>query len=80
MTKLEKAYRKLSAFERSIVDTIYKKLFRRDFWGLNIKKLTGFGDYYRVRKGKVRIIYQDKNGLIEIKALSLRNSKTYKNI
>ena len=80
MNKLEKAYNKLNTFERAIVDRIYQKLFHRDFYGLKIKKLQGHADLFRVRKGRVRIIYRDLNGIIEVVSIDLRDSKTYKNL
>ena len=79
MDKLEKAYRKLNAFEQSIVDRLYQKLALGDTLGLNIKKLRGYLDVYRIRKGRVRIIYRNSNGKIEILEISLRDSHTYKN-
>jgi len=45
---------------------------------LNIKKLKGHNDIFRVRKGNIRIIYHLESGKIKLLAIMRRNEKTHK--
>lgn len=78
MDKIAKALKKMVAGEKEIVKAILVKIDRLDFNGLDIKKLKGRQDIYRVRKGKIRIIYRlnDDNRLIVL-TLERRNDNTY---
>ena len=78
MDKITKALKKLAAGEKEIVKEILAKIDSLDFNGLNIKKLKGRQDIYRVRKGKIRIIYRlnDDNRVIVL-TLERRNDNTY---
>ncbi len=77
MDKIAKALKKLSHKEKNQVKIIFARLKRRDFKGLNIKKLKGREDIYRVRKGYLRVIYYNKEE-IYILALERRSERTYK--
>lgn len=44
------------------------------FKGQDIKKLTGFNDFYRLRMGKIRIIYRVVNNDIEIVDIDYRGN------
>lgn len=78
MDKIAKALKKMVAGEKEIVKAILVKIDRLDFNSLDIKKLKGRQDIYRVRKGKIRIIYQlnDDNKVIVL-TLERRNDNTY---
>ena len=45
--------------------------------GLDLKKLKGRNDIYRVRKGKIRIIYKVDGEQIYLLAIEKRNDNTY---
>ena len=78
MDKIEKALQKLRAEERKIVKEILDKLKNRQFKNLNLKKLKGRNDIFRVRKGKIRIIYRiNHTDQISILAIERRNDPTY---
>lgn len=77
MDKIAKALKKLAAGEKEIIKIILVKINARDFNGLDIKKLKGREDIYRVRKGKVRIIYRLINNKIFILTIERRNDNTY---
>ena len=79
MDKLSKSLRKLNAKEREIVKEILIKLNNGNAKGLDIKKLKGKDDFYRTRKGGIRIIYAVNNSseIILIK-IDRRNDNTYK--
>lgn len=76
--KIQKALDKLTAKEKEAVKDVLEKIKKRRFAGLDIKKLKGRENIFRVRKGDVRIIYQDKSGAgIFILAIERRNDDTY---
>jgi len=79
MNKLQKSLQKLTRKERDLVESIFQKIKRGDFQGLTVKKLAGFGNIYRIRKQRIRIMYRTSpSGLIEIISLGYRDEKTYK--
>ena len=61
-----------------MVKSIFLRLIRGDIYGLDIKKLKGYGDVFRVRKGKLRILYQMDNGEVIILKVGYRNETTYR--
>lgn len=78
MDKLEKALRKLTEFERKTVEELLKKLHSGTVQGLNVKKLKGHSNIFRVRKGNLRIIYRVTEGDISLLTIDRRSEKTYK--
>jgi len=76
--KITKVLKKLSAKEREVVKHILEKLTSGNSTELDIKKLIGREDIYRIRKGNLRIIYQKVGGCISILAVERRNDRTYK--
>ncbi len=78
MNKIQKALKKLTDSERTEIKNIIKALLSERFDGLNIKKLKGFDDIFRVRKNKIRIIYRVQNKTIFIIKIDRRKENTYK--
>lgn len=78
MDKIQKALKKLSSRERVIIKGALLKLQNNNFLGLNIQKLQGNKDIFRVRKGDIRIIYRQIDSDIFIMAIERRSEKTYK--
>ncbi|MBI2121502.1 MAG: type II toxin-antitoxin system RelE/ParE family toxin [Candidatus Sungbacteria bacterium] len=79
MDKIEKALQKFSAWERVVVKQLLEKLQSGSIASLNIKKLKGREDIFRVRKGDIRIIYRlDKKMGIFVLAIERRKENTYK--
>lgn len=79
MDKLGKFLAKLVLKEREAVKQILLKLAKGTMAGLDIKKLKGRQDIFRVRKGDIRIIYrQNENGLVFILRIDRRKEDTYK--
>ena len=78
MDKIEKALKKLSAKERLQIKHIFTKLNSGKFEGLNIKKLKGREDVFRVRRGDLRIIYRVGGRDIFILSIDRRRQDTYK--
>ena len=77
MDAILKALKKFSTKERVWSKEIIAKIVSDDTQGLDIKKLKGRDDIFRVRKGDIRIIYQKKEKQIFILEVGRRNEKTY---
>jgi mRNA-degrading endonuclease RelE of RelBE toxin-antitoxin system len=77
MDRIKKALNKLSAEEREKVEEILDKLISKQLAGLNLKKLKGRDDVYRVRSGQIRIIYRQLGDKIFVLAIERRNDNTY---
>lgn len=79
MDKISKVLEKLTEKEREIVKHILSSLLKGENKGFDIKKLKGREDIFRVRKGKLRVIYRmNENKKIFIIAIERRSEKTYK--
>lgn len=78
MDKIEKALQKLSMKERARVKEILERLQRGDMSGLDVKKLKGRDDIFRVRKGDIRIMYrsESKDG-VSVLAIERKSDTTY---
>ncbi|MFH1841316.1 MAG: hypothetical protein ABH800_00965 [Candidatus Nealsonbacteria bacterium] len=79
MDKIKKALKKLTEKERKEIKNILIKLKSRCIGDLDTKKLKGRDDIFRIRKGKIRIIYKlNKKGSVFILSIERRNDTTYK--
>jgi mRNA-degrading endonuclease RelE of RelBE toxin-antitoxin system len=78
MDKIQKAINKLNLKEKKLVKEIIKNLLSSKFLGLNIQKLRGHKDIYRVRKGSLRVIYRQTSEDIFVLAIERRSEKTYR--
>lgn len=78
MDKIVKALKKLSPKERSIVSGVIEKIAVGDFSRLDLKKLKGYNDIFRIRKGNIRIIFRLDSGDIKIISIDKRKEDTYK--
>lgn len=78
MNKIQKFLKKLSLRERIEIEKILNLIYHQKFQGLDIKKLKGRNDIYRVRKGQLRIIFLIlEKGNIYLIDISKRNDTTY---
>ena len=78
MDALAKLFNKLSLKEQLALLQLFEDIKdpkKRET--LDMKKLTG-GEFYRVRKGKFRVIFHHEGGRTVIDATRLRNEKTYR--
>ncbi len=78
MDKIKKALEKLNAKDRFSIKNVLERLSVGDARGLDIKKLKGREDIFRVRKGDFRIIYRLHDESIFILAIERRSDNTYK--
>lgn len=79
MDRIEKALKGLNHKERQKLKDILIQINDSDFRNLDLKKLKGRTDIYRIRKGNIRVIFhKTKNNSIKILVIERRSSKTYK--
>lgn len=74
--KISKALDKLRDKERLRTKETIARIEHGDIAGLDIKKLKGYENLFRVRLGSLRIIYEIKNGTYRALSITHRDSKT----
>lgn len=74
MDKLRKFLRKLSRKEQEEIEALMLRVQQLDLQGLDVKPLQGMKDVYRVRKGKLRVIYKSYKNRGIIIAIDYRKS------
>ncbi len=68
----ERAFRSLSQIEKKIIIRELEKLASDLFWHHRVRKLQGSADRYRLRVGRWRVLFNLKDGEIEIVDIFLR--------
>ncbi len=76
--KISKELAKFTEKERQNVKEILVQLTNNDLIGLQLTKLKGHQDIYRVRKGRLRIIYRQSTNKIKVLVIERRSEKTYR--
>jgi len=76
MDKIAKALKKLNPKEKIWAKEILLKINNNDFSNLEVKKLKGRQDIFRVRKGGIRIIYRIYKN-VYILTVERRSDTTY---
>ena len=78
MDRIEKALKKLTPKERVVIRTVLMSLKNQQLDRLDLKKLKGRDDIFRIRKGQIRILYRTgPQGAISILAIERRGDTTY---
>lgn len=77
MERIEKFLRKLSRDERARVEKCVAQILANTFERLDLKKLKGHRDFYRVRTGSIRIIFSHRDSTVRIVAIERRGDTTY---
>jgi len=78
MDKITRSLQRLDKKEKKAVRDILIKIKNKDFKSLDVKKLKSKNNIFRVRKGKIRIIYHLKQERIMILSIERRSERTYK--
>lgn len=78
--KIQKILAKLTAKERDTVKLLVLRIKLDDTDGLDIKHLAGHKDLFRVRKGRLRILYEKNSKQFMIRKIDRRNESTYKDL
>jgi mRNA-degrading endonuclease RelE of RelBE toxin-antitoxin system len=80
MDKIAKALQNLSSKEKEIIKNILLKIKEESLFGLDLKKLKNCDNIFRIRKGKLRIIFKKQDdGQYSILTIERRSDKTYNN-
>ena len=77
MHKLDKSLAKLPKPLREKVLIALMAVYSREFDDLDLKKLKGLSDRYRVRVGPVRVIFEMTDRDIRVLEISKRSDNTY---
>ena len=77
MDRVTKFLKKLTPKERKITEEIIVRVSAHDFSGLDIKKLKGVKNIFRIRKGNIRIIFLKDGVRISILSIERRSDTTY---
>ena len=78
MDKISKALQSLSPYERELIKNIILKIKGNSLSGFDLKKLKDCNNIFRVRKGKLRIIFRRlDNNEIYFLAIERRFDNTY---
>ena len=78
MPSLKKLLSRFNKEERKIIEFLIEKIISLDWRNLDIKKLRGHQDIFRVRKAKIRIIFAKDKKEIFIITIERRREDTYK--
>lgn len=80
MDKIAKALQNLSSKEKKIIKNILFKIKEDSLSGFDLKKLKNCENIFRIRKGKLRIIFKKQDdGQYFILTIERRTNKTYNN-
>lgn len=80
MHRIDKFLARLDAERRQKVLAVSERIKKGDFEGLDVRKLKGPSVVYRVRVGRVRIVFSMDASGIRIFSIDNRNENTYRNI
>lgn len=75
--RMMKVLKKLSKTERTEVDQVVELILMNQLGDLDVKKLKGTDNVYRVRKGNIRIIFRKVTPVNRLVAIERRSEKTY---
>ena len=78
MPALRKLLSKFDKAERKIIEALIEKVISLNWRGLDVKKLKGYQNIFRVRKGKIRIIFSTNGKNISILSVERRREDTYR--
>ena len=78
MPDLKKLFSKFNKQERKVIESLIETIISLRWDNLDVKKLKGHQNIFRVRKGKIRIIFVKDNKDIFIVTIERRRETTYK--
>ena len=78
MDKVVKFLKRLSTDERVLVENVLVQIKKGDLSGLDVRKLKGVGNLFRVRQGSIRIILKKEKATYTIIFIERRGKDTYK--
>ena len=78
MPTLNKLLSKFNVEDRRVLESVIAKIIFLDWRNLDIKKLKGYQDIFRFRRGKLRIIFTKNSNIIRIINIERRKETTYR--
>ena len=78
MPPLSKLLSRFNLEDRKILEPVIAQIISLKWYNLNIKKLKGYQDIFRFRRGKLRIIFIKNGKNIRIINIERRKETTYK--
>ena len=79
MDKISKFLLKLSPAGRIMLQSIIRDIIAFNINGYDVKPLRGYKDFYRLRKGKIRVVFYKQSNKASIIDISYRKD-AYKHI
>ncbi len=76
MDKIEKFLKRLTLKERKRIAKVLKNIENGEYKKIDIKKMRGYGNLYRVYTGNIRIIFTEQGSSRQIIAIMRRNEQT----
>ena len=80
MEKIKKFLLRLSKQEREKLEVVIARIVDGNLNKLDVKKLKGHSDVFRVRAGKIRVVFRKEAGENLILEISRRSDSTYKKL
>ncbi|HCC83996.1 TPA: hypothetical protein DEP96_04065 [Candidatus Uhrbacteria bacterium] len=78
---MQKLLRKSSSKDKQMLDEALERIEKNDLLGLDVIKLTGTKNLFRVRRGNFRIKFtRDENGVNKVLSIDRRSESTYRDI
>lgn len=78
MDKLQKALAKLSGQEALLVEEMLLRVKARNYLGLNLIKLKGSKNLFRIKAGRLKIIFSMSSEGAKLIDVGYRSEKTYR--
>lgn len=77
MGKLDTQLAKIPAKDRQEIERIVERIIDRDFSHLDVKKLKGLKNIFRVQRGNFRVIFEFAESGPRIHSIERRSEHTY---
>ncbi|MCX6897049.1 MAG: hypothetical protein NTZ16_16495 [Verrucomicrobia bacterium] len=78
---MQKLLRKASSKDKQMLDEALERIEKDDLVGLDVIKLTGAKNIFRVRKGNFRIRFtRNESGVNVVESIERRSESTYRDI
>jgi len=78
MPTLNKLLSKFNLEDRRVLESVIAKIISLEWRNLDIKKPKGYQDIFRLRRGKLRIIFTKNSNIIRIISIERRKETTYR--
>lgn len=79
MDRISKALQKLNSKEREELKSLLERIKGNETSDLDVRKLKGKSNIFRVRKGRIRVIFaKQADGVINVLAVERKSDNTYR--